>query len=378
MAQGGPTNEMKCSEVRELLSDLLDIQRGENPSPDVSPLGRPETRSAVEKHVDDCLDCSEALHELEELGAAFSDFNISEKPTQDFADFGSVVRERMGQKGPRILPEERRDASPFGRQSWWTMLISSVAAVVVVGVLVHSLWNSPNRPTTTSPEIADVSPNSERPLETARSESEDNATSPTLKMVDTKDTEPGRLPRRMNPIPAQPPALKMPFHTPFSLAMRRPRGPVQSVRVDPAKGGMVPYLRQFDRELHDFGSLSLGETPQPEMGNKTLLGLYVALQAPRNISKDSPEGLRVSRVAPGSPAAIAGLRPGDYITGMELPDGRPLETFKTSTSAETLIFLRWINGLGKGKAIVIEYQRPESSQWLLKSGIATLGEWKLE
>src|SRR5438034_1146716 len=63
---------LPCSDVRELLSDLIDARRGEIPHPDGTRLTEPGMRAAVELHVAACEACREELYSLQEIGAAFS------------------------------------------------------------------------------------------------------------------------------------------------------------------------------------------------------------------------------------------------------------------------------------------------------------------
>src|SRR3954463_9930349 len=94
---------LPCSDVRELLSDLIDARSGEIPHPDGTRLAEPGLRAAVELHVAACISCREELEDLQEVGSAFSEFSVGELPAQHFADYGQRVRERMARTEPGVV-----------------------------------------------------------------------------------------------------------------------------------------------------------------------------------------------------------------------------------------------------------------------------------
>src|SRR4051812_21562681 len=60
-------------------------------------------RAAVELHVAACEPCREELNDLQEVGAAFSEFSVGEVPAQHFADYGQRIRARMARSEPGVI-----------------------------------------------------------------------------------------------------------------------------------------------------------------------------------------------------------------------------------------------------------------------------------
>lgn len=84
--------------------------------------------------------------------------------------------------------------------------------------------------------------------------------------------------------------------------------------------GIDGFKQDWDRILagEAWGQLTMNPFANPE---KPVLGIVMGLSRGKN-------GVPVEAMAPGSPAAAAGLRPGDVITSLdatEIPDGNKLE-----------------------------------------------------
>ncbi len=368
-----PEVEMNCMDVQAQLSDLLDVRRGEQPAPEASPLGDPTLLAQVEKHLMSCENCNAMLLELEEIGVAFSAFSVGEKPTQDFAAYATVVRERMRQDGANAFLEvEQKTTSPSAHASWWALLTASAAAAILVTVL----FLPPSNTNRSTQNVADAKNNLAPAPKTKNPLVSDDPLDKNLSFVATQPKplwevkEPQdsqfELPSLSNP--ALLGELNLPKHAEFSLAANQPSGVQSLIKVNPNDDGQTAAIRKIDRLVRDQGELILVE--------KELVGLKATIIRQSTDSAKLPEGLHVADVLQNSPAERAGLRRGDFITALTLPDGRALDSFKASSSSEAIVFFNLIKLLGKDRPIVIEYQRPEGSSLLLKSGRTTLGGWR--
>src|SRR4051812_23404820 len=92
---------LSCSEVRELLSDLLDARRGELPHPDGTRLAEAGVRPGMELHLAACDGCRREMGDLEDLGMAYAEFAVNEVPAQMFSDYGRKVRDRMNRRAAK-------------------------------------------------------------------------------------------------------------------------------------------------------------------------------------------------------------------------------------------------------------------------------------
>src|SRR5436853_3038300 len=59
---------MTCVEVRDILSDLIDVRNGEIPPVGASRLSEPEVRADAESHLAGCAECRAELIVMEEVG----------------------------------------------------------------------------------------------------------------------------------------------------------------------------------------------------------------------------------------------------------------------------------------------------------------------
>ncbi|MCW8133754.1 MAG: zf-HC2 domain-containing protein, partial [Planctomycetota bacterium] len=139
---------LECAQVRDHLSDLLDLRRGETPPPGATPLSEPAYRTQVETHVNACPECRNELYTLGDLGRVFSEFDVGERPAQDFDGYAKAVRARLNGQGKIIAlpgralrPRERRS---MGWRGWTGVgLTSAAAAVLAVSLLGYLKADGP-------------------------------------------------------------------------------------------------------------------------------------------------------------------------------------------------------------------------------------------
>lgn len=317
------STEFTCPQAQELLSDLLDVRRGENPAQGTTVLADPATRARLEAHVDACAECTRALNDLTEVGAAYAEFSVGEKPAQDFADYATLIRERIVAEGGEtrpLFPELKLVSpapapAPKRSPSWSAWLgmaaTSAAAAAVMVSVLNWGPSSVEPRPIDNEPAVPMAS--------------NSNLNVPTEAIV---PINPGR----------------------DSTVM--PIGGMQLNMAEPK----VPNV-QLKAELSN-----------PEL--QRLLGIDLGLLA-NEPEVDSPAGLTICRVYEGSPADAAGLRRGDRLTALN-----GFELGHTSDT-EAKALLVGLMKVGEGNIAQLDYARPSSSAkgiWMLKRGYATLGK----
>jgi len=319
------SGSVSCSEAREVLSDLIDVRRGEIPHPDGTLLSQPAMRAAVESHLAVCPECQAELKTLEEVGDAFADFAVSELPAQHFADYGRKVRDRMA----GITPSTNVVSLPARRQSRrWISAVASMAAAACLAFGVVRYVNT-DKPTSTGP------------------------------ITFVKDANNRKLP------------IFSTLRTPANLTLQRPDGPSMLQPVD-------FVLNPSDRSSYDrlkadegqYGYLIFGE--QTKSDGRPLLG--VQLKTTRDVDRirdEMPVGVMVWNVEPGSPAAAMGLRRGDLIVQA---DDQPLNN---GGAEEAAAFLAAISAAGAGSAVELHIVRPMGTQYLyLKPKMAFLGRYE--
>jgi hypothetical protein len=320
---------LSCNEVCELLSDLIDVRRGELPHPDGTRLCQPAMRSAVESHVASCPACAAELDVLEQIGAAYSEFSVAELPAQHFASYGRVVRERMagtasGRKGgARVI----QAAPSFWRR--WVLPTAGTAAAACAAFFASN-------------ELFDSSParsGSNKPLTTAHA------------------SNGNRLPIRNLPNTPTP----MTYSVPTASGVQ----PVDVV-LNPREPSS---LKKIEADEGRYGYVVLGEKPAP--GGRPLLG--VLLKTTRDVDRDQqhdPWGLMVWNVIDGSPAAIMGLQPGDYI--VQANDAE----FNSGSSQEAAAFFAALSQGKPGDQITLHIVRKSGNLFAYhKPMSATLGEY---
>lgn len=335
-----------CRTVQGLLSDLIDVRRGERPAPDISPLADPVFCATVERHLAGCQDCRSELEALEGVGAAYAEFAVGELPAEAFADYGRLVRERLARRAG--LEPTRRAAvrSVPAWPSWLTMVGSSAAAALLAAALTAN-YLSPRKPLPSDPNLTEVATATRSPP--ARGPEYTRGTEPT--------TSPARPPRTVTQSRSGP--------TRFALWTNN--GP-QSMTFNPGAAEAGEVLRQLEQEMRRRGAVMLGELAQGEEANRGLLGL--ALQAQnREAVPEAPDGLAVVAVLRGSPAAKAGLQPGDYILNFDDL------AFGSSTPTEILKLFDALVKTGEGAQVTVDYARWSGTHWILRRGTTVLGEY---
>ena len=316
---------LTCTEVRDLLSDVLDARRGEIPHPDGTALAESGLWPAIELHLAACESCREELFVLEEIGAAYAEFSVSEQPAQHFADYGPRVRARLHQNGAA------EGATRFGtfyrrRRGWLALGLSGLAAASVAIAIARSL---------------DVRQASEQPL--AQNE---------FRPVALPAATGGELTLRRSERNS-PPRIHVGLPT---------KDGVQTVSLEnPFEPNSIQKLRQQEGRLGYlyFPVALLGLSLKTTRGQDHPAGA-------------DPVGLKVDRVAPGSPAAAMDLRQGDCIVtlnDMAVRDGGTEEALK---------FLSNISEFGPGKEVSIDVVRPVGSQFLyMKRKYGVLGQYEV-
>lgn len=317
------STEFTCPQAQELLSDLLDVRRGETPAQGATVLADPATRTRLEAHVDACAECTRALNDLSEVGAAFAEFSVGEKPAQDFADYATLIRERIVAEGGEtrpLFPELKLVApapapSPKRGPGWSAWLgmaaTSAAAAAVMVGVLN---W-SPSK------------------------------------------VEPGPVAERSEPVAT----IGSGYVPPGDIV---PINPGRDSDVMPVGGGM---------QLNSAEPKATNVQLKAELSNselQRLLGIDLGVLASEP-DADSPKGLTICRVFDGSPADAAGLRRGDRLTALN-----GFELGHTS-DIEAKALLLGLMKIGKDNIAQLDYARPSGTvkgMWMLKRGYATLGK----
>jgi hypothetical protein len=339
---------MTCAAAREHLSDLLDIRRGEEPTPGTA-LHDGALRGALEAHVAGCAECRAAMEALAQLGAAYAEFSVGELPEEAFALWGRRAREKAAQAAPQPSARILRPVVRAERTwvSWLATVASSAAAAVLavmVGLPVMTRFMQPS--------------NTVRFAENTGNKDEVRSGGPAVAEA------PGAT---ATPTPALP--LRhvdlQPRPTPF--AVWTGSGP-RSMTFEPGAESAKALLEQLEAELQQRGALMLGESPDPEGARKGLIGLALKAHTRESVP-EAPEGLAVVGVLRNSPAQKAGLRPGDYL--LKVND----LCFADSTAPEILKFLNAINGLGKGEHVQIDFARWNGTHWLVRRGSAVLGEY---
>jgi len=319
------SGSVSCSQAREVLSDLIDVRRGEIPHPDGTLLSQPTLRAAVESHLAVCPECQAELKTLEEVGDAFADFAVSELPAQHFADYGRKVRDRMAGK----TPSTNVVSFPARRQSRrWISAVASMAAAACLAFGVVRYVNT-----------------------TEKSTGKERLASVTI--------ENKKLP------------IFSTLRTPTNLTMQRPDAgsmlqPVDFV-LNPSEQSSYDKLKADEGQ---YGYLIFGERTKGD--GRPLLG--VQLKTTRDVDRirdEMPVGVMVWNVEPGSPAATMGLRRGDLIVQA---DDQPLNN---GGAEEAAAFLAAIAAAGPGSAVELHIVRPMGTQYLyLKPKVAFLGRYE--
>jgi hypothetical protein len=316
------SGNLGCDEVREMLSDLIDVRRGELPHPDGTIFSTPGMRPMVELHLAGCTECREELAVLEDVGSAYRDFSVGEVPPQMFADYGRKVRERVAASGNNIVQPPR--GSWLRRARWMLLTTSGVAAASLALMLV-------------------------------------------LRGADSR-----RVSHRQKPSPTTEAQKKTIVQPSSGIQYLRPTSSgFETVSLKDASTD----LQEVQRDEGRYGSLSF-QVP--------LLGIFLKTtrDADSLYNKDKPKvGLMVARVIPGGPADEMGLQPNDIIVTLNAVDSaggtHEMMTMSNGGAEEAVSFLQSMNKMGAGTIVNLHVVREVGSQHLYRTPTAVLGEYQV-
>ncbi|MCZ7647293.1 MAG: PDZ domain-containing protein [Planctomycetota bacterium] len=349
------SNAPGCAEVRECLSELLDLRRGEAGIPAEHPLAGKDARARYEAHLEACAACRGALEDLAGVGALFSGFEVGELPAQAFDDYGSRARRRM-QEAEGVSPVLRlaappsRPNLPAARRHGWLSAAGAMAAAAAM-VLLTSVVFGPRalQPRMDEPAVASRGPEA--------------APEEIRKMLDG-----ARRPIRalgnvaLSGLPSGPLMMVDP-QTP-----RRPRTFEPGTLKSPEE-----LMALIARDLERKPFTCLGECSRPA---NCLLGAVYRVEADADTPAGRPQGVEVWDVHPGSPAYHAGLRHGDLILGIN-----DLK-FEDSSPGQVLKLMNGLKALGQGEWVEIDYARRmdagslDHGQWSWQRTVVELGKFE--
>lgn len=349
MKQNESDGTLTCREVSACLSDLLDIHHGETPGPEASVLCAPAYLAAVEAHLPECVACRAEFEHLKEIGQVFAHFPSSESSAPNFDGYAALVRERV--KGGQWTPAVRKgpDVDGLARRRFsrpWIPMAAASAAAVLAAFSISFLVNRMLRNDALE-KLALARPAKPSPVEP-----------PEVPYAGaySNQADPLRLPYR--------PLTVVPGPTGVDILPVGPNATRRSMRID---SSAKESLQSLESELEKNEAMIFTENRAQQ---RALLGLNLVVKAAKRPTGDSPEGLAVCDVLSSSPAARAGLRPGDYI--MALND----VAFNSSNLSEVLKLLKALQDLGQGEVIHIDYARKQDNDWVIRKGVTVLGEYE--
>jgi hypothetical protein len=345
MALMGPA--VDCLKAKTLLSDLLDVRRGEQPTSLESPLGNPQVLQALEEHLVQCGSCKQELGELEELGLAFSEFNLEEPDAAHFAGYGRMVHERVRRMTQRTTVRPGMVAANSPWRTWLSAVAASAAAAVLAVVILgpRGQTTTPSGIPSTSQQIAQADPVKVQ----------------TPKKIEMAAPSEGSL---LDQFADAGESIVIPKLEPRSLDLDlRTRQGIQRVTLDPRaeKKNVVGVLSESSEPFF------LSDPPLDTTKSTGLVGIMF-----RATGKEDPaEGICVVAVKRGGPADTIGLRPDDRllaVNGISFPE---------SSSGEIIKFFNAASILGNGKLIQVDFAtRSKSGEWIVKRGKAILGKFQ--
>lgn len=325
-----------CSKARALLSDLLDVRRGEQPAPIESPLGHPLTLQAMELHVGKCAACQQELRELEELGLAFSDFSVDEPQAAHFTGYGQKVNKRI-----RRMPQHTTVRAEVVPVSPWRTWLSTVTVSAAAAVLTAVLLGLPGQ--TTQTEQQKRTPIQVQP---ARQQ----ASAERKSVIIAHDPTPYEL-------LADAERIDVPTLEPCAQTLNLMTSGEGSrlVTYDPSVDKKTPVIWLPEKKTFFLGD-----------STAALVGIMFKATG----DEDPAGGLYVVAVKRGGPADVIGLRPDNRLLALNGV------SFSGSSSEEILKFFNAASNLGKGKSIQIDYAtQSKSGEWIVKRGRAVLGKF---
>jgi len=320
--------DLSCQATREMLSDLIDVRRGEIPHPDGTALAWPGVRAAMETHLAVCEQCRADLRTLEEVGAAFAEFAVDEPPAEHFAEYARDVRARLARSGVAVAGSHAALSRKGKRNIVWAVFGASALAAASLFLVLSKALPVSEKP---SGPVAGVA-------------SENNWNHPRF---------------------GSPGAQKA--ATPLRILV--PNGPqlqpsVLDVDLEPAR---PERLKELVRSEDQSGFLVIGERTFGD--ERPLLGAFLKTTRDEDRVSDQKLGLRVYDVIRGSPAYNMGLRSNDCIVtanDMAVDNGGVEEAAK---------FFTRVKQAGAGAPINLQIVRPEGKQHLFMVREGVLGEY---
>lgn len=310
---------LSCSEVSELLSDLLDARRGELPHPDGTRLAEAGVRPGMELHLAACETCRRELAMLEEIGDAYSDFAVNEVPAQMFQDYGQKIRNRMkrGAASANVTPLRSN------HKRWWAVSLAATAAAAwAIVISTGALQPREKDSRRMAKEIALAG-----------------------KRVPVKETTHAPHAPDRTPIVYERPTVN--GFQPMTISNPMEPATLQEMQQHEGRSGYLVF-------------------PEP------LLGLRLKTTRDEDrVADEGPGGLMVEKVVPGSPAYNMGLRKNDYIVtcnGEPITDGGAMEAVK---------FLSKLRELGAGADVDLHIVRPVYGEYLFMKPVSgVLGQYE--
>jgi len=358
---------MQCSQAQELLSDLLDVRRGETP-PAEHPLSDAARRAALETHVNRCSPCREELDALSETGAAFAEFSVGEPSPQHFAEYPAKVREKLKTTPARVVPDSVRVLPKLGGnvlrnwRGWLGIATASAAAAMLTVALVIPFLTKKRTQKIVTESTAHVDP-------------EIGYDSKGLYPISNEVSAPNPVETPKDIIPPEPELPHAPLsRTYFKLMFQDGDKLIVCPMVYDAEK-RDELIKQLQEALKTHGSLTFAEGEATEDLRKALMGMVLRVEAPKEgEAKDcsAPVGLVVAGVLRGSPAEQSGLHTGDCIQALN-----DLH-FDSNTIEETLKFLNALQNTGAGHGVTLDFwhQVPKSKFWKLQRNSVMLGQYE--
>lgn len=330
---------LECSQVREHLSDLLDIRRGETPPPGATPLAKPAYRVRVETHVNACPDCRNELYTLGDLGRVFSEFDVGERPAQDFDGYAKAVRARLNGQGTIIALPGRalrsRERRSMGWKGWVGVGVTSAAAAMLSVALLGYL-------------------KADAPKKDAVPISNEVAENPVHEWKDPIVADTGYRPIDLSAGSQE-----------VTFGLKGASGSDQTVQIGRDSADTLKYLNQtVQRE----GMVGFWEHPSADETQRMGAAMAVSTEEKAN-PEGCQKGLAVLDVMKGSPAAKAGLRKGCYVLAI---NGL---SFEKSTLPEAIKYINALNSMSVGEPVLVDYAVFNGKDWIIRRGEANVGQF---
>jgi hypothetical protein len=352
MMQEPHVSELDCTQVREVLSDFLDMRSGSaRPVPGQTPLTVPAFLASVEAHLGSCAACRSELEQYAHLGELFADYPIFELPPARYAEMAETAR----QAASKVAPASKADR--VVRSSAFNILVPlfSAAAGVLLVLVLWSALSTPRALQTANLVVEKTSP---------ASPAEANTKAP-LPLVSEKEEDRPDLAGWMEGRPR----LEFPRkRATLRMEAVQPAAVGETCRwdYDPSSAESKKIIEEIRELIGRHGSLTVTD-------RDGLLGVRMLL-TPQG--EKMVEGLLVADVRRGSPADLAGLLPGDYLVAINE------RCIGVGTAEEAVKFLGVLQEAGAGAKVELTYARrlpspgptADKSFWVLRRTEATLAQ----